>query len=235
MSVNWVTLDGKGRPVPLPNEQFIFDSYNSSNGSSRFPAVFKTVASQNGSGLSSTASNSTLQQNSSQNGLISTSGVIECSNGYIYLSTQRFIYVTETNTNTNTNNHCNTHNVTSSSQNSGFFSTVWNKFSDAGIVGPSTRYHVKGLGDMNFDNISIPLSKFSSARIVQPWVGPNGWAAVFTAVKDGGLEPQHLLWEVTITFSEGGGVEFAKMFEKAVRACRMNQNHIDELPAYTAQ
>lgn len=209
MSVNWVNLNGKGVPVPLPGEEFIF----SSQVSQKLPATIQTVASSSG-GTTSTSSKPV--------------GIIECSNGYVYLSAQRLIYVAEGSKGTES-----TAPTSSSNSGGGVLGSIWSSFSDSGLVGPSTRYHVEGLGDRNFDNISIPLQKFNSARLIQPWVGPNGWAGAFTAVKDGGLEPDQLLWEIKMTFTAGGALEFAKTFEKAVRAAQMNQNHIDELPAYT--
>lgn len=98
----------------------------------------------------------------------------------------------------------------------------------------SSRYHVDGKGDKNFESISIPLTNISSARLHQPWIGPNAWVAGFTPVKNGGLEPELAVWEIKLTFGSGGAIDFAQVFERAMQARSVNQVHIDELPQYSA-
>lgn len=188
MSINWVTLNEKGEPVPLPNEEFI---YVSTKGQ-RIPLRMKTVGDGGGSR-------------------------VESGNGRIWLSTERIVYIVEE----------------GERGEEGVVWGIWDRLREGSGYGRGGKYHVGGLGDRNFDNLSVALKEFESGRLVQPWVGPNGWAGVFRGVRDGGLEPEGRLWEMEVTFMGGGAVEFGRVFERAVRARELEQSHIEELPVYS--
>lgn len=121
---------------------------------------------------------------------------VDCSEGELYLSTRRLVYV-------------------------------------ASPQAPTRRYHVAGKGDRDMSTVSIPLDRIRDSRLHQPWLGPSGWVAVVVPVAEGGMEPSSEVWQARVGWKEGGVYEFAEAFEKAERARKAGQAHVEDLPQYS--
>lgn len=199
MSVNWVTLDSNREPIPLQNEEFVYKSVSYPN--LTLPISVKNLTSAPGS----------------------SDTTITCTQGSLYLSTQRLVYIPD------------------KSASSKFHVTF--KASSEGSS--DSRSELRGV-DRNFESIAIPLKYISNAKLQQPWIGANSWIANFMPVPNGGLDtPAQIdssgkqtqqnvgLWEIKITFSSGGAIDFYTVFGKAMQARSMEVQHIDELPAYS--
>lgn len=96
------------------------------------------------------------------------------------------------------------------------------------IASTSSRYHVRDKGDKEFRDLTVPLKQIYGARVVQPWFGPNKWKADIRPVPEGGLEPDNQLWQLSLTFKDGGVFDFSTRMEALIE----EEQRKDELPEY---
>lgn len=90
------------------------------------------------------------------------------------------------------------------------------------------KYHVKGKGDKHFRDFAVALTKVYGAKVVQPWFGPNKWQADVLPVVGGGLEPDNQLWQLSLTFKDGGVFDFSSKIAQILE----EEAKKDELPEY---
>ncbi|KAI9888550.1 MAG: hypothetical protein M1814_006820 [Vezdaea aestivalis] len=90
-------------------------------------------------------------------------------------------------------------------------------------------------------SFSAPIVNLHDTHLSTPLFGANGWVASVQPVTGGGLPPAHMLYELKLTFKDGGAFDFHSAFERIKEVhtnARANGQSdvaaapLEQLPAY---
>ena len=82
-----------------------------------------------------------------------------------------------------------------------------------------------------FQSFSAPILNLQDTHVYAPFFGANAWHGLLKCVPGGGINAQHGVVEVRMTFKEGGAYDFANAYERTKEQLVQQQELANEIGA----